>query len=374
MDRYGGKGVTKAVRNVEREIATRIKGISVFEQQRIDEQMVVIDGTTQRKNLGANAMVAVSMACARAAAKARGLWLFEYLRELYWPQMQGWLMPVPMMNLINGGKHAVGSVDLQEFMVMPVGAGSFSEGLQWTVEVYHKLKQIIHDRGLPVGVGDEGGFMPRMGSHEEVLELLIEAVKTANYDMGRDFVVALDPAATEVYENGAYHLKTEGKVLSSEELIGVYAGWIDKYWVQSIEDGLAEDDWVGFTRMNREMGDRIQVMGDDLFVTNLHRLQRGVDEGAANSVLVKPNQIGTVTETAEVISKAHQAKMSVVISHRSGETCDSFIADLAVACNAGQIKTGAPARSDRVAKLNQLLRIEKKLGDRAGYVRPWFAK
>lgn len=368
--RYGGKGVLKAVANVEQVIAPALKGQVVTHQQEIDKRMLELDGDEYKRNLGANAILAVSLAAARAAAQAEELPLYQYLRQTYWPKLNDWQLPVPMCNLLNGGKHAVGSVDLQEFMVMPSGAVSFSAGLRSTVEVYHQLKKIIHDQGLPVGIGDEGGFMPKMPSHQAVLELLVEAVKAASYQIGSDFVFALDPAASEVFSDGKYHLKTEGREMTSQEMIDLYTNWSKKFPIKSIEDGLAEDDWAGFKELTKTLGDRVQIVGDDLFVTNPVRLERGIKEKAANSILVKLNQIGSLTETADVITMAHKAGMTAVVSHRSGETEDSFIADLVVASNAGQIKTGAPARSDRVSKYNRLLEIEAELGALASYARP----
>lgn len=368
-ERYGGKGVIKAVGHVNGEIAEVLVGQDVREQKALDLAMIELDGTEHKEKLGANAILAVSMACARAAADVEEKRLFEYLRGVYWEDLSEWKMPVPMMNVMNGGKHAVGSVDLQEFMVMPVGASSFTEALRWSAEVYHGLKKILHGKGLPVGVGDEGGFMPKMESHEQVLELLIEAIEKSGYEPVMQFGLALDPAATEVFEDGKYNLKTERRELSSKEMVEMYKDWVSKFPVVSIEDGLAEDDWEGFELMTSEMGEKVQIVGDDLFVTNPDRLEKGIKRGTANSILIKLNQIGSVSETVEVIDKAHEAGMTAVVSHRSGETEDAFVADLVVASNAGQIKTGAPARTDRVAKYNQLLRIEQYLGEKAEYAK-----
>lgn len=367
--RYYGKGVLKAVANIHEQILPALKGMEVTDQRLIDQTMLDLDGSEHKRNLGANAILAVSLAAARVGALTQSMPLYQYLRQTYWSQLSEWILPVPMFNLLNGGKHAVGSVDLQEFMIMPVGAPDFPNGLRWTAEVYLQLKKIIHTMGLPVGIGDEGGFMPKMESHEQVLELLAQAIYDAGYQLNTDFVFALDPASTEVYDSGKYHLKTEGKVLTSAEMIDLYASWQAKFPIRSIEDGLAEDDWAGFKSLTKKLGDKVQIVGDDLFVTNPTRLERGIKEQAANSILVKLNQIGSLTETADVVSQAHAAGFTAVISHRSGETEDNFIADLVVASNAGQIKTGAPARSDRVAKYNRLLRIQAELGDKAGFAK-----
>ena len=369
-NKYLGKGVLKAVRNVTK-IGNKIKGMKVTDQKQIDKAMMEMDGTEHKTKLGANSILAVSMAVSRAAASYKKKELFEYLRQTYFASEKKWLMPVPMMNVLNGGKHAVGSVDLQEFMVMPVGAKSYSEGLRWGVEIYHNLKKILHGKGLPIGVGDEGGFMPKMKSHGQVLDLLMMAIGKAGYKAGSQVAIALDPAASEVYKNGKYVLKTEGKRLSSQEMVKLYEKWVKKYPIVSIEDGFAEDDWEGFKLQVEKMGKKIQVVGDDLLVTNIKRLKRGIEEKASNSILIKLNQIGTVTETVGAIKMAHQAGWTTVVSHRSGETEDSYIADFVVAANSGQIKTGAPARSDRVAKYNRLLRIEQLLGSKAKYKNPF---
>ncbi len=369
--RYGGKGVLKAVKNVNIKIAKGVKGLKVDDQRGIDEKMMELDGTKDKSRLGANAMLSVSMAVSRAAAVSKGMSLYRYLRKSLWGSKSGWVVPTPMFNVLNGGKHAIGSVDLQEFMIMPVGAKSFAEGLRWGAEIFQVLKKILHGKGLPVGVGDEGGFMPKLKSHKQVLDLLIEAIEKAGYRPGKEVAIALDPAASEVYEKGKYVLKTEGKKLSSEEMVGMYDQWVKKYPIVSIEDGLDEDDWQGFKLQTEKMGDRIQVMGDDLYVTNIERLKRGIEEKTTNSILIKLNQIGTVTETVGAIDMALKSGMTAVVSHRSGETEDTYIADFVVAAGTGQIKTGAPSRSERVGKYNQLMRIEKELGKRAKYINPF---
>jgi enolase len=361
--RYGGKGVLTAVGNVNEEIAEQIVGMHALDQRDIDSLMVKIDGTPNKGRLGANAILGVSLAVARAAADFAGLPLYRYLGG---PNAAA--LPVPMMNILNGGKHALGSsVDMQEFMVMPVGAPSFREGLRMGTEVFHALKSILHERGLGTGVGDEGGFAPSLESNEKALQVVTEAITRAGYQPGEDLVIALDPASTEFYQDGKYELKGEGKTLTSEEMVAYWAEWALNYPIKSIEDGLSEDDWQGWQAITTELGGSVQLVGDDLFVTNTDRLSRGIRERAGNSILVKLNQIGTLTETFETIEMAHRAGFTSVTSHRSGETDDTFIADLAVATNSGQIKTGAPSRIDRVAKYNQLLRIEEHLGDAAVY-------
>jgi enolase len=361
--RYGGKGVLTAVGNVNEEIAEQIVGTHVFDQRDIDRLMVQIDGTPNKARLGANSILGVSLAVARAAADHAGLPLYRYLGG---PNAA--TLPVPMMNILNGGKHALGSsVDMQEFMVMPVGAPSFREGLRMGAEVFHALKGILHDRGLGTGVGDEGGFAPSLESNEAAIQVVIEAITKAGYQPGEDLVIALDPASTEFFLDGKYDLMGEGRTLTSDEMVAYWEEWAQKYPVKSIEDGLSEDDWRGWQAITTELGDSVQLVGDDLFVTNTERLSRGIREKAGNSILVKLNQIGTLTETFETIEMAHRAGFTSVTSHRSGETDDTFIADLAVATNSGQIKTGAPSRIDRVAKYNQLLRIEEDLGDAAVY-------
>jgi len=361
--RYGGKGVLKAVEHVNHELAEVVVGMDVFDQAGVDGAMRDADGTANKSNLGANAMLGVSLAVARAAAAQCGLPLYRYLGG---PNAR--ILPVPMMNILNGGKHAEGSsVDMQEFMVMPVGAPSFREGLRWGTEIFHTLKKSLASRGLNTNVGDEGGYAPSLGSNEEVILIILEAIEKAGYKAGEDVVIALDPASSEYYEHGAYDLKGEGRKLSGAEMCAILADWTRKYPIASIEDGLAEDDWATWTSMTSETGSTVQLVGDDLYVTNTERLQRGIDEKAGNAILVKLNQIGTLTETLDAIELAHRANFRSVISHRSGETADTFIADLAVATNAGQIKTGAPSRVDRVAKYNRLLRIEEELGDLARY-------
>jgi enolase len=361
--RYGGKGVLTAVGNVNDEIAQEVVGMSALDQRAIDTVMVQLDGTVNKGRLGANAILGVSLAVARAAAQWSGLPLFKYLGG---PNAS--TMPVPMMNILNGGKHALGSsVDMQEFMVMPIGAASFREGLRMGTEVFHALKDILHDRGLGTGVGDEGGFAPSLESNEAAIQVVSEAIKKAGYRAGEDLVIALDPASTELFHGGRYELKGEGRTLTSSEMVDYWTEWARKYPIKSIEDGLAEDDWDGWKSLTEQVGSEVQLVGDDLFVTNTERLSRGIREHAGNSILVKLNQIGTLTETLDTIEMAHRAGFTSVTSHRSGETDDTFIADLAVATNSGQIKTGAPSRVDRVAKYNQLLRIEEVLGDSAFY-------
>lgn len=361
--RYGGKGVLTAVGAVNDEIAENIVGLNALDQRDIDRVMIQLDGTPNKGRLGANAILGVSLAVARAAAEWSGLPLYRYLGG-----PNACTLPVPMMNIFNGGKHALGSsVDMQEFMVMPVGAPTFREGLRMGTEVFHALKGILHDRGLNTGVGDEGGFAPSLPSNEDAIRLVVEAIEKAGYRAGEDVVIALDPASTEFFADGSYDLKGEGRVLSAEEIVAYWADWSRRYPIVSIEDGLAEDDWETWKALTAEIGDKVQLVGDDLFVTNTERLSRGIRERAANSILVKLNQIGSLTETFETIDMAHRAGFTSVTSHRSGETDDTFVADLAVATNSGQIKTGAPSRMDRVAKYNQLLRIEEELGDAAVY-------
>lgn len=358
--RYGGKGVLQAVDNVNAAVSKLLIGQRVTEQEKIDKMMIKLDGTENKNKLGANAILSVSLAVARAGAAVEGKELYQYLRNKFWQNEKKWVMPLAMMNVLNGGKHAPGSVDLQEFMIMPK-AKTFSESLRWGAEIYQGLKKLIYDQGLPVGVGDEGGFMPKLKSHRAVLELLVQAIKAAGYEPEKQAAIALDPAASEVYINGKYVLKTENKELTSEEMVEMYADWVKQYPVVSIEDGLAEDDWEGFRLMTKKLGGKIQIVGDDLYVTNVKRLKQGIKEKSTNAILIKLNQIGTLTETVQAIKLARQNKMAVIISHRSGETEDSFIADLAVASNCGQIKTGAPCRSERIVKYNRLLEIEREL-------------
>ncbi len=361
--RYGGKGVLQAVEHVNTDLAEAVVGLDAFDQAVVDNVMREVDGTENKGRDGANAILGISLAVARAAAEAAGLPLYRYLGG---PNAR--TLPVPMMNILNGGKHAEGSsVDMQEFMVMPVGATSFREGLRWGTEVFHTLKKTLASRGFNTNVGDEGGYAPSLGSNQEALDLIIEAIEAAGYEPGNDIAIALDPASTEFFEDGKYVLAGEGRTLGAEEMVGFLKDWTERYPIVSIEDGLAEDDWSTWTLLTAEIGDKVQLVGDDLFVTNTSRLSRGIDEKAANAILVKLNQIGTLTETLDAIEMAHRAGFRSVTSHRSGETADTFIADLAVATNSGQIKTGAPSRVDRVAKYNQLLRIEEELGEAAIY-------
>ncbi len=361
-DRYNGKGVLEAVDNVNDEIAEELVGWDVTDQQGIDQLMIELDGTPNKASLGANAILGVSLACAKAAANFLRLPLYRYIGGTY-----AHLLPVPMMNILNGGKHAVDGPDLQEFMVMPVGAPSFAEALRWGAETYQTLKSVLKNRGYSVGVGDEGGFAPSLKTNEEAIEVILEAVQKAGYEPGKDIWIAMDPAASEIFEDGKYNLKKEGRILTSEEMVDFYTDWVEKYPIISIEDGLDEDDWEGFKLMTERLGDKLQIVGDDLLVTNTERIARAIEENAANSVLIKLNQIGTLTETTAAVRMAHKHGWTAVTSHRSGETEDATIADLAVALNTGQIKTGAPCRSDRVAKYNQLLRIEERLASEAVY-------
>ncbi len=360
--RYLGKGVTRAVANVHETIAPALLGHDATRQREVDQLLRDLDGTDNKANLGANAILGVSLAVAKAAASASGLPLYAYLGG---PNAH--VLPVPCMNVLNGGSHADSNVDFQEFMIVPIGAPSFREALRMGAETYHALKSVLKQRGLSTGLGDEGGFAPDLGSNSEALDLLIDAVEAAGYRPGDDLAIALDPAASEFYRDGAYHLDGEDRVLSTEEMVELWADLVERYPIVSIEDGLDESDWAGFTQLTERIGERVQIVGDDLLVTNPRFVQRGIEEKAANSVLVKVNQIGSLTETLDAVSLAHRARWTTMISHRSGETEDATIADIAVATNAGQIKTGAPARSDRVAKYNQLLRIEEELGDAARY-------
>jgi enolase len=360
--RFMGKGVSKAVANVNTEIRDLLTGHEALDQRTIDFAMIDLDGTPNKARLGANAMLGASMAVARASAVELDLPLYRYIGG---PNAH--VLPVPMMNVLNGGAHADNTIDMQEFMVMPVGASSFSEALQWGVETYHTLKKLLHDRGLSTAVGDEGGFAPNLALNEDAVKLLIEAIQLAGYTPGEQLAIALDPAMSEVYKGGKYVLAGEGRSLSSEEMVAYWVELAGKYPIVSIEDGMAENDWDGWASLTNALGGKVQLVGDDLFVTNSERLQMGLDRKTANSILVKVNQIGTLTETLDAVGLATRNGYSAVMSHRSGETEDSTIADLAVATNCGQIKTGAPARSDRVAKYNQLLRIESELGDSAAY-------
>lgn len=361
--RYLGKGVLKAVENVIDKIGPEIEGLDVLDQTEIDETMIGLDGTSNKSNLGANAMLAVSLAAARAAASALEIPLYRYIGGA-----NARTLPVPMMNILNGGAHADNNVDFQEFMVMPVGAESFAEGLRMGAEIFHNLKGVLKSRGYSTSVGDEGGFAPNLRSNEEAVETILEAIEKAGYIAGDNVMLALDPASSEFYIDGKYVFKKSDKrELSSDEMAAYWTDWCDRYPIISIEDGMAENDWDGWKALTASVGDRVQLVGDDLFVTNVRFLQRGIEEAAANSILIKVNQIGTLTETLDAIELARTNNMTAVISHRSGETEDTFIADLAVATNAGQIKTGSLCRSDRIAKYNQLLRIEEDLGDSARY-------
>jgi enolase len=377
--RYLGKGTLKAVENVNTEIAEALVGWDAVEQKAIDMTMLELDGTANKSKLGANAILGTSLAVAKAAANALGLPLYRYLGGVY-----AHVLPVPMMNILNGGAHtAWQSTDAQEFMVMPFGAPSFAEGLRWGAEIYHNLKSVLKSRGYATLVGDEGGYAPALKANNEAVEVILEAIQKAGYKAGEQVCIALDPAASELYdeETKTYNLRKEGKKLTSEQMVAFWKNWVDQYPIVSIEDGLAQDDWEGWKLMVQEMGDRIQIVGDDLLVTNPERVRRAIHENAANAVLIKLNQIGTLTETIDAVETAQRVGWRAVVSHRSGETEDATIADLVVALNAGQIKTGAPARSDRVAKYNQLLRIEAELGETSQYagwsalrVKPAYAK
>ncbi|MGA9667098.1 MAG: phosphopyruvate hydratase [Gallionella sp.] len=360
--RYLGKGVLKAVEYVNTEIAEAIIGLDAAEQAFIDQTMIELDGTENKARLGANSILAVSMAVARAAAEESGLPLYRYLGGS--GKMS---MPVPMMNVVNGGAHAVGGADMQEFMIIPVGAQSFREALRCGAEVFHALKAVLHKRGLPTTVGDEGGFAPSLGSNEGALKVIVEAIEAAGYAPGTDVAIGMDPAASEFYRDGKYHLKADKLALTSAQMVDLYAAWVDKYPIISIEDGMSEHDWDGWKALTDRLGKTIQLVGDDIFVTNTKILREGIKRGIGNSILIKVNQIGTLTETFAAIEMAKRAGYTAVISHRSGETEDSTIADIAVATNVMQIKTGSMSRSDRLAKYNQLLRIEEDLGDTASY-------
>ncbi len=363
--RYGGKGVLKAVAHVNGEIREALLGMEAGDQERIDARMIELDGTPNKARLGANAILAVSLGCAKAAASDANQPLYRHLGG------SGTLtLPVPMMNIINGGVHADNSVDLQEFMILPVGAGSMAEAVRYGAEVFHALSQALKQRGLGTTVGDEGGFAPDLPSNEAAVEIILEAIQAAGFEPGRDIGLALDPASSEFYRDGRYVLASEGRSYTSDEFIDYLAGWVERYPILSIEDGLAEDDWDGWVRLTQRLGGRVQLVGDDLFVTNTRVLSQGIERGAANSILIKLNQIGTLTETLAAIHMAHEAQYNAVISHRSGETEDVTIADLAVATGVGQIKTGSLSRSDRVAKYNQLMRIEEALGTQGRYAGP----
>jgi enolase len=360
--RYSGKGVLNAVHHVNTEIQQALIGSDALDQRAIDYQLIDLDGTENKGRLGANAILGVSLAVAHAAADELALPLF---RSIGGPNAH--VLPVPMMNVINGGAHADNNIDLQEFMIMPVGASSFSEALRWGTETYHVLKQVLADRGLSTAVGDEGGFAPNLSSNEEAIKVLVEAIERAGHTPGKDIAIALDPAMSELFRDGKYHLTGEGKVLTSQELSVWWTSLVNNYPIVSVEDAMSEDDWAGWSLLTQAIGSQVQLVGDDLFVTNARRLRMGIDQNVANSVLIKVNQIGTLTETLETVELATRHQYTSVMSHRSGETEDATIADLAVATNCGQIKTGAPARSDRVAKYNQLLRIEEILGDSAAF-------
>jgi enolase len=362
-DRYGGKGVLDAVDAVNGQIRDAVVGMEALDQRGIDDEMISLDGTDDKSRLGANAILGTSLATAKAAADELEMPLYRYVGGA-----NAHVLPVPMMNVVNGGAHADNNVDLQEFMLMPVGAASYTEALQWGVETYHVLKRVLHDRGLSTAVGDEGGFAPDLSSNEEAIRVLVEAIEKAGYTPGEQIAVALDPATSEIYRDGRYHLASEDRALTAEEFTAFWVDLVDRYPIVSIEDGMAEDDWDGWKLLTDALGDRVQLVGDDLFVTNVERLERGIAAGVANAILVKVNQIGTLTETLETVDRATRAAYASVMSHRSGETEDTTIADLAVATNCGQIKTGAPARSDRTAKYNQLLRIEDDLDESASFL------
>jgi enolase len=360
--RYGGKGVLKAVENVNSTIAEALNGLDAADQIGIDQTLIDVDGTETKSKLGANAILGVSLACAKASAAALGLPLYRYIGGV-----SAQTLPVPMMNILNGGKHAQDSTDFQEFMVMPVGAASFREALRWGAEIYASLKNVLHDRGQGTNVGDEGGFAPSLPTNEAALEVIVEAIQKAGYTPGEQIMLAMDPAVTEIYQDGKYHLARENRSLTTQEMVDYWADITNRYPIISLEDGLAEDDWEGWKLLRQRLGARVQLVGDDFLVTNVKRLARAIEENAANSILIKLNQIGSLTETLSAIQMAQRAGWTAIVSHRSGETEDVTIADLVVATNAGQIKTGAPARTDRVAKYNQLLRIEEELGDVAKY-------
>jgi enolase len=363
--RYGGKGVTKAVSNVNDIISKNIKG-KVWNQKTLDMAMIVLDGTENKGNLGANAILGVSIAFAKAKAVSEKKALWKYFKDI--SKTKEVYIPVPMMNILNGGSHAENSTDIQEFMIMPIGAKSFKQALQWGSEVFHELKKILKSKKLNTSVGDEGGYAPSLPSNESAIEIILEAIKNAGYTPGKDISIAIDAAASEIYKDGKYHLATENKVLSSEEMIAFYENWVNKYPIVSIEDGLQEDDWSAWALMTKKLGKKIQIVGDDLFVTNIKRLEKGIEEKSANSILIKLNQIGTISETIDAINMAKKAGFTSVVSHRSGETEDTTIADFVVGLGTGQIKTGSLCRSERVAKYNQLLRIEESLGSKAVFL------
>ncbi len=361
-DRYGGKGVLKAVANVNDLIAPALAGMPAEEQERVDATLIALDGTPNKSKLGANAILSVSLAVAHAAADSASLPLYQYLSK-----GAAELMPLPLFNILNGGRHAEGSVEFQEFMVAPIGAGSFAEALRMGSEVYHALGRILHDEGSPTTIGDEGGYAPPLARNDDAVTLALRAIEAAGYRPGDDIALAIDPATSELEADGRYVLAQEGRTLSPEELVDLWEGWLDRYPIVSIEDGMAQDDWPGWQLLTQRLGSRVQLVGDDLFVTNVERIRRGVEEGSANAVLIKVNQIGTLTETLAAMAEAGKAGWSCVMSHRSGETEDTTIADLAVATGCGQIKSGAPARGERTAKYNRLLRIEEELGAKARF-------
>ncbi|MDE2637088.1 MAG: phosphopyruvate hydratase [Chloroflexota bacterium] len=360
--RYMGKGVLQAIASVNDAIGPELLGLAPYDQKALDERMLALDGTGTKSKLGANAILGVSMATAHAAANSLGIPLYAYLGGVH-----AHVLPTPMMNIMNGGKHALGSTDFQEFMVMPVGAPTFGEALRWGAEIYHQLKNVLHDRGFQTTVGDEGGFAPSLGSNQAALDVIMEAIEKAGYSAGDDVFIALDPATSEIYEDGVYNLEIEGRRLSGEEMVEFWSDWCDRYPIISIEDGLDENDWENWSRLVGKIGSRVQIVGDDLLVTNVEKVKRAINEKAANALLFKVNQIGTLTEAFAAGQLAQRHNMTVVTSHRSGETEDNTIADIAVAMNSGQIKTGAPARTDRIAKYNQLLRIEEQMGSAARY-------
>jgi len=361
--RYGGKGVEKAVANVNKIIRKALVG-KEFDQRKLDETMITLDGTENKGKLGANAILGVSLAFAKASAESQNIPLYKYFNKIA-KTKNAVQLPVPMMNILNGGKHAENSTDLQEFMIMPVGAPSFKEALRYGTEVFHVLKKILHARGLNTSVGDEGGFAPSLPNNEAAIQIILEAVEKAGYKSGKDIAIAIDGAATELYKDGKYHLASEKKILTSTEMVDLYASWVAKYPIVSIEDGLSEDDWAGYELMTKKLGSKVQIVGDDLFVTNITRLATGIEKKAGNSILIKLNQIGTVSETIDAINMAKKAHFTSIISHRSGETEDSTIADFVVGTGTGQIKTGSLCRSERVAKYNQLLRLEEDLSKKA---------
>lgn len=360
--RYGGLGVLKAISNIEEEIGPEIEGMSALEQAAVDYELLELDGTSSKSRLGANAILGVSLAVARAAANLLGLPLYRYMGGV-----GVCVLPVPMLNILNGGKHAVGSTDFQEFMIVPLGASNFGRAMQMASEVYHSLRNVLRDKGLSANVGDEGGFAPQLHANKEAVELILAAIDVAGYKAGQDCFIALDPAASSLYQNGKYILPREGVTLTSVEMVDYYAKWVSDYPIISIEDGLAEDDWAGWILLMARLGREIQIVGDDLYATNIKRLEKGIIEGTSNSILIKPNQIGTLSEALTVVKRAQKAGWTTIISHRSGETEDSTIADLSVATGSSFIKSGAPCRSERLAKYNRLLRIEGELGDSARY-------